>query len=376
MPITDPFLLLCFLLVLVGIGIWAESLPKVGAFGVVGIIVFAAIFSMLGVIPSTANTYFVVASYCVPLAIPLLLFEADLKRIWRESGRVLLAFVLAAFATEVGAVIALQFVDLGVEEGVWAAIMTAGFVGGSANTAAVADAMGKLTDPYIAVVAASVYVVAVPFMAFLLALPSLPRLWGAFSPQATLKDVQASSAELVEPVSEESAPITTASIAGAIAVSGVICGIAHSLSVYFDSGVLKYLLLTLLAVAFASLFPRKAKKLNGHYQLGQLLIYLFFAVIGAQINFTLAVESGGQIVLFSLILLAVHMVILSVLGRLFKLNGPELAVASNACIMGPPTAAAMAVSRGWHGLVTPSMLCGVFGYAIATVIGLAMASWY
>ena len=375
MPITDPFLLLCFLLVLVGLGIWAESLPRVGAFGVVGIIVFAAIFSMLGVIPSTANTYFVVASYCVPLAIPLLLFEADLKRIWRESGRVLLAFVLAAFAAVVGAVVALQFVDLGLEEGIWAAIMTAGFVGGSANTAAVADAMGKLTDPYIAVVAASVYVVAVPFMAFLLALPSLPRLWKAFSPQVSLQETY--TAEVVEaPESSDAEPITAASIAGAIAVSGVICGIAHSLSVYFDSGVLKYLLLTLLSVAFASLFSCKAKKLNGHYQLGQLLIYLFFAVIGAQINFKLAAESGGQIVLFSLILLAVHMVILAVLGRVFKLNGPELAVASNACVMGPPTAAAMAVSRGWHSLVTPSMLCGVFGYAIATVIGLAMASWY
>ena len=48
--------------------------------------------SNLGVIPADGvPAYNVVWSYLVPLAIPLLLFRADLRRILREAGPTLLA---------------------------------------------------------------------------------------------------------------------------------------------------------------------------------------------------------------------------------------------------------------------------------------------
>ena len=103
------------------------------------------------------------------------------------------------------------------------------------------------------------------------------------------------------------------------------------------------------------------------------MIYCFFAVIGVQINFVLAATEGLQIMLFTAILLTTHLVLLSLFGRWLKLNGAELAVASNACILSPPTAAAMAVAKGWHNLVTPALLCGVFGYAIANLVGITLA---
>ncbi|NIB45090.1 DUF819 family protein, partial [Pseudomaricurvus alkylphenolicus] len=55
----------------------------------------------------------------------------------------------AAFATVVGAFVAVRMVDLGPDEGVLAGIMTAGYIGGSANTAAMAVSKGwhNLTTP-------------------------------------------------------------------------------------------------------------------------------------------------------------------------------------------------------------------------------------
>ena len=50
----------------------------------------------LGVLPSEAPAYRVVLEYLLPLAVPLLLFKADLRRILRSTGKLLLAFVLGS----------------------------------------------------------------------------------------------------------------------------------------------------------------------------------------------------------------------------------------------------------------------------------------
>jgi uncharacterized membrane protein len=57
-----------------------------------------------------------------------------------------------------------------------------------------------------------------------------------------------------------------------------------------------------------------------------------------------------------------------------KLDLAEVMIASNACILGPATAAALAASKGWRPLVTPGILVGLFGYAIATFIGVALTN--
>ena len=59
----------------------------------------ALVLSNLRVIPTDSPVYDAVWEYVVLLAVPMMLFGADLRRIWRESGRTFLAFHLAAFGT-------------------------------------------------------------------------------------------------------------------------------------------------------------------------------------------------------------------------------------------------------------------------------------
>ena len=61
-------------------------------------------------------------------------------------------------------------------------------------------------------------------------------------------------------------------------------------------------------------------------------------------------------------------------GRIMRLDLAEVMIASNACILGPAPAAALAASKGWRPLVTPGILVGLFGYAIATFIGVAIST--
>ncbi len=65
-----------------------------------------------------------------------------------------------------------------------------------------------------------------------------------------------------------------------------------------------------------------------------------------------------------------NLVFTLVLGKLFRLDLEDLLLSVNATLGGPPSAAAMAVSRGWSPLVLPALLAGLWGYAIGTPLGL------
>ncbi len=87
--------------------LWAEK-TKIGSrlSAVVIAILGTFVLSNLAIIPSAAPSYDIVWSYLVPLAIPLLLFKADLRKIIKEAGPTLLAFFFGAIGTVVGTITA------------------------------------------------------------------------------------------------------------------------------------------------------------------------------------------------------------------------------------------------------------------------------
>ena len=60
------------------------------------------------------------------------------------------------------------------------------------------------------------------------------------------------------------------------------------------------------------------------------------------------------------------------ISQIFKVDLADAIVASGAALVGPAVTAAIAISRGWRNLITPGIMCGIFGYAIATFIGFAV----
>ena len=63
--------------------------------GTVMVILAAILAANLKLIPHSAPTYSFIFTYLVPMLIPLFLFQADLRRLWREASRTTLAFLVA-----------------------------------------------------------------------------------------------------------------------------------------------------------------------------------------------------------------------------------------------------------------------------------------
>jgi len=128
-------------------------------------------------------------------------------------------------------------------------------------------------------------------------------------------------------------------------------------------------------VAVANLFPKAMEVLEGDFEVGILMMYLFFVTVGASADIAAMVDSAMIIVLLVTIIVVVHMLVVFVGSRFFKLDLAEVIIASNACSAGPTTAAALAASKGWRSLVTPAVMCGVFGYVIANFVGVFLGGW-
>jgi uncharacterized membrane protein len=332
-----------------------------------------------GILPATAPTYDFVLGYVVPVAIPLLLFKAELRRIVRETGRVLVAYIAGAVGVLSGAVCGFFLVYLGPMASTVVAVLASAFVGGSVNFLAVARAL-DFDDPVMLAAALTTEgVIAIIYLTLLLAAASANWLhrWFHIYPAPGAEQIVATqespiALKVQAPDSDRSWPPLSLMVATSASV--LICALGTWIAAAVGFPSFSLLFITLGAVLVANLAPGPCRSLRGDYELGTLLLYFFFATVGARVHLYAIGAAALPMLLVAVVIIVVHVSVLLVAGRLFKLTFPELLVGSNACVLGPPTAAAMAASRGWQDLVTPGLLCGMLGYVIASFLGVALFS--
>ncbi len=368
-PLIQPewdFAIWAVLCLLAALGFWGDT-TRVGK-NVSGLAILLAVgmaLSNFGVIPKNAPAYGVVWSYLVPIAIPLLLLKADLRRVLTETGSLLPPFILGAVGTVIGALLGVWLLPLGEHSAELAGIFSATYIGGSMNMAAVAKSLQM--DP--SVVSASVAadnVIGVLYLALLALIPSIKLF------QAWFKHGQVEPAVVAEAKQQGASSIAILDIAIVLGIACVICTLGNALAEFMGIASYNILVITALSVVVANLFPKQLKALKGDFEIGLLFMYLFFAAIGASADVMKMASQAPLIAVFCAIVVVCHAFMAFVFGRFFKCNLMDVVIASNACASGPASAAALAAGKGRQDLVAPAVLVGVLGYAVANFIGVAI----
>jgi uncharacterized membrane protein len=359
----------------VAFGLGAESRPwgqKLG--GPLLLLAIAMAASNLGVIPYSAPIYGTITGFLVPMAIPLLLMRADFRTIFVESGPMLIAFLVAAGATVAGAFAGVWLVDMGPLEAQVAGTITSSYIGGSLNFVATAEAVGiRDSSIYVASLSADA-VGAVIFLILLMLLPSIRFIREAMPSKFIGRETQPVVTEGGAAPGSQPAPFRLTQAANGLAISLVVCGLAAVVSKLWDAESLFILVVTVLSLLVANLAKPVIRHVASEFELGTLFMYIFFVAIGAGANLGEVLGAALPIIAFIVVMVLVHLVLLVIIGRFLKLDLAEVLIASNACILGPAPAAALAASKGWQALVAPGILVGMFGYAIATFIGVALSA--
>jgi uncharacterized membrane protein len=286
----------------------------------------------------------------------------------------IVAFLVATVATVAGALVGVSVIDMGPLEAQIAGTVASSYIGGSLNFVATAEAVGiKDSSIYVASLSADA-VGAVFFLIMLMLLPairfvrdSLPSkfIGAASSPASTGQELTAAA---------EAQPFRLLHIANGLAVSLVVCAASAALTSLLHLESLFILVVTALALVVANFAKPLLRHVSSEFEVGSLFMYIFFVAIGAGANLGDVLGSALPILLFIIVMVLVHLCLLVAVGTLMKLDLAEVMIASNACILGPAPAAALAASKGWRPLVTPGILVGLFGYAIATFIGVALTA--
>jgi uncharacterized membrane protein len=368
----QTFALSAAIMAIVAFGLWAETRSwgrQLG--GPLLLLAIAMAASNLGIIPYASPVYDTVASFLVPVAIPLLLLRADLRTIFAESGPMLVAFVVAASATVAGALVGVALIDLGPMEAQIAGTVTSSYIGGSLNFVATAEAVGiKDSSIYVAGLSADA-VGAVFFLVLLMLMPAVRFIRDAMPSKFIGQDTSAAPRVLQ---ASEPKPFRLVNATLGLAVSLVICGLSAAITALLGIDSIFILVVTALALLVANLVKPIVRQVSLEFELGTLFMYVFFVCIGAGANLGDVLGAAFPIVMFIVVMVVVHLLLLVVVGKWMKLDLAEVLIASNACILGPAPAAALAASKGWQPLVAPGILVGLFGYAIATFIGVALTA--
>lgn len=368
------FGIFALLALIAGVSLRAETCA-VGAriSGVVIAILCGMLFSNLRILPFESPVYDFIWSHGLLFGLVILLLQADLRRILRETGRVLLAFCLGAIGTVLGALAAFMLFSETPHAAELSGIFAASYIGGSINFLATSQALGMDAFPEVQAggLAADNLVMACYFV-ILFALPQIGWMRRLFVRRRRKGMVEPAPPQtMVEIAGTE--PIRAGDVLAILALGAGICMLAE-----WGAGITDFpgdtiVLATTLAVGAATLGSRPLARLRGSQTVGMALMQLFFVVIGATASVAAVIRIGPVLVLFLSVILAVHLLFLLVSGWLLRLDIDELSAASNANCGGPTTAAAMALAKGWQPLVVPVILCGTFGYAVANFIGIGLA---
>lgn len=361
------------LFVIAGLGFLGEK-TRVGAHltGAVIAILGAIAAANLGLIPHAAPVYGFVFTYVVPLLVPLFLFQANLRRIFFDTTRTTLAFLLASAGTVAGVTVAVLLLDLSGlgaasglpaerREAAIAGLFASTYIGGSVNYAALGEMTGLQRDAsFFSAATATDNLYSAVYLGLLALLPAwawLARYFPAHDHAGNLQETG------------PAVPVTAMSLTLAVAVALVVVALGDGLVVVLDAPDWRYVIITAMSLVLASLVPDLAHKLAGSFELGVGLSFVFFAAIAAGADLVAMIEVAPLLTLMVLILLSVHALVTFAVGSACRLSLPELITASNAAILGATTAPALAAAKGWHNLVTPGVLVGVLGYALGTFIG-------
>ncbi len=354
------------------LGFWIDVSPLgKKTSGVIWVLVVGMILSNIGAVPLKSPVYDFVGGNLVPLAIPLLLFKADLREIFTKSGAVMVTFLIASCATVMGVMLGFFMLDLGEIGPKVAGVYAGAWIGGAVNMLAVSQAVQMTPNEFSLSISAS-SLVSILALYCLLTIPSINFISRWISSDRASFEQQADN---ISESTKEGNDFILSHVSGALALSFLICWISKSVSEALGYGQYTILVITALTLLFANIFSRVLKDLRGDFEIGMLLMYLFFAVVGAGTDATAFISNAPLLFIYGLIIIFIHLSVVLFFARLLKIELPEAIIASGAALVGPAPTAAIASSKGWRHLITPGIMCGIFGYAIATFIGVSITAF-
>lgn len=361
----------------------SSLLNKVGSIIIAYII--GCTLGLTGLIPDTEEMHSLqttIASAAIPFAIPLLLLSADLKA-W---ARLAPSFIKSTLFGLLGCAIAitLGFLLYGQSDPTLFAriggMLTGLYTGGNANLASLKIALGVDDATYILVSAYSTLLSALYlFFVIILGKRILRLFMPDFPTDKNQEDPSAPDSSALESHSHElflglfrrdNLPHLGLSLLLTILIIALGAGIALLFPKSAFQSVF-ILSLSLLAI-LASLHP-KVHALQRTFEAGTYFILIFSVAVASQVSLKTLTDVNPHIFLFTTVATLGALLFHVLLSAIFRIDTDTTLTTSISLICSPPFAPVMGSALHNKAVIGPGIAVGLFGYAIGTYLGFAIA---
>ena len=319
---------------------------------------------------SVTTTYKTLKSNLLPAMIFLMLLLADMREIFKLGKKMLLTFLLASVSIAIGFIgmFALFHNSFGAEAWKPFAALSGSWMGGTANMVAIQGAL-NLPDSamgYTLLIDSIDYAIWVMILLALVPFAKKFNLWS--KADTSVIDEVGKRLALKE---EEKKPIDFASLFLLLGASLFVSALAQYAASYLPTT--DFLTQTTWVVIIATLSGilfamTPLAKISGSSELANMMLYLIVALIASRANFT-ELTQAPLYILAGFVIIAIHVFIMVIFAKLFKLDLFSLGVASLANIGGVASAPILASAYS-KALIPIGVLMAMMGYILGTFGGL------
>jgi Predicted integral membrane protein len=369
---------------------WSQKVGTVILAYAVGIII-ALLNTALGFLPAEGTEAYSaldsiqrnLMSVCVPIAIPLMLFNSDFK-LWTKSLPKTLAVLLGGILSVSVALVAGYFIfrnhDFASPDEFKnvAVMMTGIYTGGTLNFAALGEMIHA--DPNtISITLAFEEIVTLPFIVFILAGGyKLFRKWLPFKDETSVEE-DASHEVLKESTFENYhgmlQPKTFGKMMLGLLLSILMLGIGVGLSMLILGKINELIvILTITTLAIIASFSKKIRELPKTFELGMFFILVFSVVVASKFDVTKIDSSSLTIMWYILFVMVTSIVLHLLFCRASKVSADLFTVGHISLLCSPPFVPPVVEAIGNRKVLISGIAIGLVGYAIGTYLGTIFAT--
>ena len=319
---------------------------------------------------SVTESYKLLKSNLLPSMIFLMLLSADMREIFKLGKKMLLTFLLASVSIAIGFIGTFALFHTYFEPDAWKpfAALSGSWMGGTANMVAIQGAL-DLPDSamgYTLLIDSIDYAIWVMILLALVPFAKKFNLWS--KADTSVIDEVGERLALKE---DHKKPIGFASLFFLLGSALIVSALAQNGALYLPTT--SFLTTTTWIVIIATLAGilfamTPLAKLSGGSQLANIMLYLIVALIASRANFSELTEAPLYIAA-GFVIIAIHVCIMILFAKLFKLDLFSLGVASLANIGGVASAPILASAYS-KALIPIGVLMAMMGYILGTFGGL------
>lgn len=338
------------------------------------VVMLASTFGLWEKTESVTATYKSVKSNLLPAMIFLMLLLADMREIVKLGRKMFLTFLLASTSIALGFIgmFALFHSSFGQEsiDTTWKAFaaLSGSWMGGTANMVAIQSAL-NLPDSamgYTLLIDSIDYAI---WVMILLALVPFAKRFNTWTKADTSVIDEVGKRLTLKEADKQ--PISFDSLFFLLGIALFVSALAQYGASFLPTT--DFLTNTTWVVIFATLTGilfamTPLAKISGSSELANIMLYLIVALIASRANFAELTEAPLYI-FAGFVIIAIHVVIMVIFAKLFKLDLFSLAVASLANIGGVASAPILASAYS-KALIPIGVLMAMMGYILGTFGGL------